>query len=133
MGETELGCSLYDSEKDPSGAIGIGLANAAFLARGRIVFSPQSFCIGDNLADGKIIHPRYLSFCKDVRSKGIRVDGYGPLTQDLELKRELLVKYFPRQFGEDGRQPIVDANSTRVGVTFRRVYAEAVRCLEENE
>ena len=41
--------------------------------------------------------------------------------ENSDIKRELLIKYFPGRFGDEGRNPVCDMNYLSVGKLFRKV------------
>lgn len=49
------------------------------------------------------------------------VRGY-PLEKNADLKREVLIKYFPDRFGSGKKQDITDYDERKIGSLFREVY-----------
>ncbi|MEK6913711.1 MAG: hypothetical protein AABW47_03515 [Nanoarchaeota archaeon] len=43
---------------------------------------------------------------------------------DVDEKKRLLMKYFPKRFGNDGKQPIADMEDAKVGYLFQKLIGE---------
>jgi len=106
----------YSIDRDPSGAIGIALADA----------KRREEQLERTLRDGEEFHKRlkYQRFVEVSDKRGVSVRDF---SRDETQKRKLLESHFSGRFGKNGNQrnKFVKYSSGQVGALFARLYEEA--------
>jgi len=112
-GRSEDDAVNYARECDKQG---IDPEDRELYEQGRGIIEMQAELRTESISDNR--GEKYCAFLKDVNSEGVRTDN---LAFGIDFKRDLLVKYFPGRFGVDGKQPLKDVSSVKVGKIFKRV------------
>lgn len=65
------------------------------------------------------------------------LDGAGSFSSNIgehtDIKRELLIEYFPGQFGDEGTQPVCNMSDIQVGNMFNNLTKYAIRRTKSNQ